>query len=75
MKENKEMTMEELERKMMQQMYKELKRDNIPSVDGEVYLSDGVVLTPSGDIIEHKPIESKGETLKTIYEKQKYYQR
>ena len=71
MKENNEMTMEELERKMMQQMYKDLKRDNIPSVDGEVYLSDGVVLTESGDVIEHKPTESNGETLKTIYEKLK----
>ena len=47
-----ELTQQELERKMMQELYKELKRDNIPSVDGEVYLSDGVVLTPSGDVIE-----------------------
>ena len=69
MKENKEMTMQELERKMMQEMYKDLKRDNIPSVDGEVYLSDGVVLTASGDVIEHKPSESSGETLKSIYDK------
>lgn len=68
-----EMTMEELERKMMQEMYKELKRDNIPSVDGEVYLSDGVVLTPSGDIIEHKPTEFKKGTLKKILNDSKGY--
>ena len=66
MKEKKEMTMEELERKMMQELYKELKRDNIPSVDGEVYLSDGVILTATGDVIEHKPTQIKKGTLKKI---------
>ena len=71
MKENNEMTMEELERKMMQEMYKELKRDNIPSVDGEVYLSDGVVLTEAGDVIEHVSTNLEKGVLKKIYNKHK----
>ena len=71
MKENNEMTMEELERKMMQHMYKELKRDNIPSVDGEVYLSDGVVLTESGDILEHNPMDLEKGIFNKIYNNNK----
>jgi hypothetical protein len=66
MMKNNEMTMEELERKMMQEMYKELKRDNIPSVDGEIYLSDGVTLTASGDVVEQQHTEFKKGALKKI---------
>jgi hypothetical protein len=63
----KELTESELDKKIMEDLFTELKAKNIPTIDNEIYLSDGITINSSGDILESKKIVSKKTFLKRIH--------
>jgi hypothetical protein len=67
----KDLTESELDNKIMQDLFTELKAKNIPTIDNEIYLSDGITINSSGDILESKKIVAKKGFLKNIHKVKK----
>jgi len=55
----------------MEDLFTELKAKNIPTIDNEIYLSDGITINSSGDILESKKIVLKKGFLKNIHKVKK----
>ena len=67
----KELTESELDKKIMEDLFTELKAKNIPTIDNEIYLYDGITINSSGDILESKKIVLKKGFLKNIHKVKK----